>query len=138
MAEEKKSIFGYKTVDFHAHAFPDKIAEKAAQNLETYYHMPLVSKGHFDTLLQKAEAANIDKLVILSTATKPEQVENVNNYLASLAEQSPERLVAFGTIHPGYANYKEEMRRIKALGLRGIKLHADFQGFDRSRDAPDL
>lgn len=130
MAEEKKSIFGYKAIDFHAHAFPDKIAEKAAQNLETYYHMPLVSKGHFDTLLQKAEAANIDKLVILSTATKPEQVENVNNYLASLAEQYPERLVAFGTIHPGYANYKEELRRVKSLGLRGIKLHADFQGFD--------
>ncbi len=50
--------------------------------------MPLVSKGHFDTLLQKANAANIDKLVILSTATKPAQVENVNSYLASLVEET--------------------------------------------------
>lgn len=130
MTQDKKSIFGYKTVDFHAHAFPDKIAEKAAQNLETYYDMPLVSKGHFDTLLQKANAANIDKLVILSTATKPAQVENVNSYLASLVEENPDQLVGFGTIHPGYADYKNELRRVKKLGLRGIKLHADFQGFD--------
>lgn len=130
MTQDKKSIFGYKTVDFHAHAFPDKIAEKAAQNLETYYDMPLVSKGHFDTLLQKANAANIDKLVILSTATKPAQVENVNSYLASLVEENPGQLVGFGTIHPGYADYKNELRRVKELGLRGIKLHADFQGFD--------
>lgn len=129
MAQDKKSIFGYKTVDFHAHAFPDKIAEKAAQNLETYYDMPLISKGHFKTLMEKADAANIDKLVILSTATKPEQVENVNTYVASLVEADPGRLVGFGTIHPGYANYKEELRRVKSLGLRGIKLHADFQNF---------
>ena len=130
MDSEKKSIFGYKTIDFHAHAFPDKIAEKAAINLENYYKMPLVSKGHFDVLIDKAKAANIDKLVIHSTATKPEQVENVNNYVSSLMRENKEMLIGFGTIHPDYENYEDELCRIKELGLRGIKIHADFQNFD--------
>lgn len=130
MTQDKKSIFGYKTVDVHAHAFPDKIAEKAVAQLETYYNIPLVSKGYFDTLIDRANEANIDRLVVFSTATKPEQVENVNSYVASLLSIYPNRLIGFGTIHPDYKNYKEELRRAVSLGLRGIKLHADFQNFD--------
>lgn len=127
---DKKSIFGYKTVDFHAHAFPEKIAEKAALNLKDYYHMPLVSKGHFSTLLEKAETANIDKLVIHSVATKPTQVEASNDFAHLLMQKYPDRLIGFGTIHPDYENYKEELVRVKKLGLKGIKLHADFQQFN--------
>ena len=130
MDSEKKSIFGYKTVDFHAHAFADKIAEKAAANLESYYNMPLVSKGHFSVLVERAKKANIDKLVIHSTATKASQVESANNYAASLIKENPDFLIGFGTIHPDYEDYKNELIRIKELGLRGIKIHADFQGFN--------
>jgi len=130
MDSEKKSIFGYKTVDFHAHAFADKIAEKAAENLEVYYKMPLVAKGHFSTLLERAKSAGIDKLVIHSTATKPAQVESANNYALSLIGENPDMLIGFGTIHPDYEDYKTELVRIKELGLRGIKLHADFQDFN--------
>lgn len=129
MASDKKSIFGHKTVDFHAHAFADKIAEKAARNLEQYYDMPLVSTGHFNTLLERASNAGIDKLVVHATATKASQVETVNDYVHSLVSQYPDTLVGFGTIHPDYENYKSELKRVKELGLRGIKLHADFQNF---------
>lgn len=129
MEQDKKSIFGHKTVDFHAHAFADKIAEKAALNLQEYYNMPLVSSGHFDTLLERALKANIDKLVIHATATKASQVENVNDYVHSLASSNPEMLVGFGTIHPDYEDYKKELARVKELCLKGIKLHADFQNF---------
>ena len=114
MKKSKKSIFGYKTVDFHAHAFPDKIAEKAAINLEQYYKMPLISKGHFSVIVDKAKEANIDKLVIHSTATKAAQVENVNDYVASLIhnEEYSDMLIGFGTIHPDYENFKDELCRI--------------------------
>ncbi len=136
MKKSKKSIFGYKTVDFHAHAFPDKIAEKAAINLEQYYKMPLISKGHFSVIVDKAKEANIDKLVIHSTATKAAQVENVNDYVASLIhnEEYSDMLIGFGTIHPDYENFKDELCRIKELGLKGIKLHADFQLFNIDDD----
>lgn len=38
-------------------------------------------------------------------------------------------VIGFGTLHPGYANWEAELQRIKAAGLRGLKLHPDFQGF---------
>lgn len=134
MDNNKKSIFGYKTVDFHAHAFADKIAEKAAQNLEIYYKMPLAADGHFDTLVERAKKANIDKLVIHATATKATQVENVNDFVHSLVTNDPDMLIGFGTIHPDYENYEDELKRIKDMGLKGIKLHADFQDFNLDTD----
>ncbi len=119
----------YKIIDFHAHAFPDKIAQKATLNLKEYYHMEPASEGYFSQLLQTAKAANVSKIVALSTATKPSQVENVNDYLAGLTHQYPDLVIGFGSIHPDYADYKKELGRIKALGLKGIKLHGDFQRF---------
>jgi len=120
----------YKILDFHTHAFPDKIAEKATENLKTYYKIEPVSKGNYDDLLQRAATANVSKIVVHSTATKPSQVINVNSYIGELVQTYPDLLIGFGTIHPLFEDYKTELARIKAIGLKGIKLHSDFQGFD--------
>ena len=32
-------------------------------------------------------------------------------------------------MHPGYEDWESELKRIKAAGIRGIKLHPDFQSF---------
>lgn len=126
----------YRIIDFHAHAFPDKIAEKATLNLKEYYHMEPVSHGYFSELMERADRANIYKMVVLSTATKASQVQSVNDYLASVVDRYPDRCIGFGSIHPDYENYKEEIRRVKQLGLRGIKLHGDFQDF--AYDTPKM
>lgn len=36
-------------------------------------------------------------------------------------------LLSFGGIHPDTSDYKEVLRRICSLGLKGIKLHPDYQ-----------
>lgn len=118
-----------RIVDFHVHAFPDKIAKKAAVNLEEYYHMPLVSEGGFGDILDRAERAGVEKMIIHSTATKAAQVENINNYVSGLVKEKPSLLVGFGTIHPDYTDYRDELQRVVELGLHGIKLHAEFQNF---------
>lgn len=122
-----------KLVDFHAHAFPDKVAKKAAEHLHSYYNMPLVSDGYVSDLIDRARKANVDKVVMHSTATKPSQVESVNDYIASLKNKYS-KIIGFGTIHPEYKNYIDELNRVKRLGLKGIKLHADFQGFKLDSD----
>ncbi len=122
-----------KIVDFHAHAFHDKIAEKAAKNLNEYYGIPLAGNGKFHILLDSMKEHKIDKLVIHATATKPEQVEIINNYVAGLL--TPD-IIGFGTIHPGYGDCEKELDRIKSLGLSGIKLHPIFQGF--AIDTPEM
>ncbi len=115
-----------KVVDFHAHAFHDKIAEKAAQNLNTYYDIPLAGNGMFHILLESMQKNHIDKLIIHATATKPAQVTVINDYVAGLIRPD---IIGFGTLHRDYGAYKEELDRVVSLGLRGIKFHPVFQGF---------
>ena len=122
-----------KIVDFHAHAFHDKIATKAAQNLNTYYGIPLAGDGSFGVLLENAQKSGVDKLVIHATATKASQVETINDYVAGLITKD---IIGFGTIHPDYPDYAKELARLKGMGLRGIKLHPIFQGF--AVDAPAM
>ena len=115
-----------KIVDFHAHAFHDKIAEKAAVNLNHYYGIPLAGNGKFDILLSSMKEHKIDKLVIHATATKAEQVTVINDYVSSLVR---ENIIGFGTMHQDFAEYEAELERVKSLGLSGIKFHPIFQGF---------
>ncbi|MBR7163853.1 MAG: amidohydrolase family protein [Clostridia bacterium] len=115
-----------KVVDFHAHAFHDKIAEKAAKNLENYYKIPLAGNGRFYVVTNSMKEHQIDKLVVHATATKKEQVEVINDYVAGLLTED---IIGFGTLHQDYEDFENELDRMKALGLRGIKFHPIFQGF---------
>ena len=116
-----------KIVDFHAHAFHDKIAEKAANNLNDYYGIPLAGDGHFEHILKSMEDNKISKMVIHATATSAKQVEMTNDFVSSLT--GPD-IIGFGTIHYDYKKIGKELDRIEELGLRGIKLHPIFQGFN--------
>lgn len=115
-----------KIVDFHAHAFHDSIAVKAAQNLNTYYGLPLAADGHFSHLRDSMEHNHIDRLVIHATATKPSQVHTINQFVSSL---TTDHIFGFGTLHYACADLDAELDWIEAHGLKGIKLHPIFQGF---------
>ncbi len=115
-----------KVVDFHAHAFHDKIAEKAALNLNHYYGIPLAGNGRFCYLTESMKENHITKMVVHATATKPEQVETINDYVAGLISTD---IIGFGTLHPGYPTLAKELERLISLGLRGLKFHPVFQGF---------
>lgn len=123
-----------RIVDFHVHAFADKIAVKAAENLRDYYNMPLVGDGKFDTVLERAKQINIDKMVIHAVATKAKQTTVINDYVSSVAKKYPDKIVGFATIHRDFDEYKEEILRIKDMGLKGIKLHNVFQNFNIDDD----
>lgn len=116
-----------KIVDFHAHAFHDKIAEKAAKNLNVYYGIPLAGNGTFNVLLEDAKAHQIDTIVVHATATKPQQVPVINDYVSTLVSDG---IVGFGTLHPDYEDNAAEFERLITLGLRGLKFHPVFQGFN--------
>ncbi len=118
----------YKIFDIHTHIFPDNIAKKAVTNLGEYYGVPMFSEGTL-TELEKWSAAEprIKKCLIHSTATRPSQVRSVNDYVASVINS---KYLGFGTVHPDYDDIEGEINRILEIGLRGIKLHPDFQGFN--------
>lgn len=117
-------------IDAHAHIYPDKIAEKAIAGIGGFYGMKVDYDGTLGALLREGEAAGVDKFIVQSVATVPEQVLAINNFISGCVEKYPDKLIGFGAMHPDYAGIAEETERIISLGLKGIKLHSDFQGFD--------
>jgi predicted TIM-barrel fold metal-dependent hydrolase len=116
-------------IDFHAHIYPDKIAEKAVVNIGEFYKIPMQRKGTVEDLLESGRRGGIDRFVVFSAAAVPEQVRSINNYIASVCGEHPE-FTGFGTLHAATENPEEEIERIISLGLRGIKLHPDMQHFN--------
>lgn len=115
--------------DIHTHAFHPKIAHKAVAHLNAAYGLSCEGDGTIGHLLEQESSIGIEKVVLLCAATTPSQVIPANNYALTLQRSHPEHVIAFGTFHPGYARWEEELARLERNGIRGIKLHPDFQGF---------
>ncbi len=116
-------------IDAHAHVYPEKISDAAVQSIADFYDIPVVNNGTLKNLLQKGDEAGIDKFLIHSVATVPAQVPNINNFLASCLREYPDRLIGFMAMHPQYEDIPGEIERAMKLGMKGIKLHPDFQKF---------
>ncbi len=115
-------------IDFHTHAFPESIAQKAIEKL-SYASGGLTpnTNGTFFDLKRLLKESGIDKAVVLSIATNAKQQTNVNNFAASINDGKD--IFAFGSVFPDAPDALEELERIKSLGLKGVKLHPDYQGF---------
>ncbi|MCL1822820.1 MAG: amidohydrolase [Oscillospiraceae bacterium] len=115
-------------IDFHTHAFADEIAERAMARLYETASDDSPEKpctdGTAGGLREKLKACGINYGVMLPIATKPTQQKTINNWAAS---ENKGNLIAFGTVHPDAPDIAEELGRIKELGLKGIKLHPDYQ-----------
>lgn len=117
-------------IDAHAHIFPDKIADKAAEGIGGFYNITAKYDGTLGMLLEQGTAAGVDKFLVQSVATVPEQVRSINNYISECVLRYPDRLIGFGAMHPDFEDIAGETERIISLGLKGIKLHSDFQRFN--------
>ena len=124
----------YKIIDAHAHIFPGKIAVKASSNIGQFYHIPMRYDGTPHTLIENGSRIGVSKYLVCSTATKPDQVESINDFVAEKCGQYPQ-FFGFATLHPAYHNIERELDRVQEKGLHGIKLHPDFQHF--YIDAPE-
>ena len=116
------------TIDFHAHCFPPAIAAKAIPQLASHSgaRAPYYD-GTSDGLLALMDSAGIDKSVVANIATNPKQQRSVNNFAISLLDHPS--FIPFGSVHPDAPDALDELRRLKDAGIKGIKLHPDYQGF---------
>ncbi len=115
-------------IDFHTHIFPDKIAAKTIEALERKAGLTAATDGTLNGLLASMREGGVDLSVILPVITKPSQFETINTFAAGVNEKYAGTLLSFGGIHPDSEDYKAELNRIKELGLKGIKIHPDYQG----------
>ena len=125
----RKRESGLKRIDFHTHIYPDKIALKASRSVGEFYHMSMCYDGSVSMLLRLGERYGIDRFVVHPVATEAAQVRPVNDYTALMVRTYPDRFTGFATILPGFEDAAGEIDRAVSLGLRGIKLHPDFQKF---------
>ncbi|WP_300161344.1 amidohydrolase family protein [Solidesulfovibrio sp.] len=115
-------------IDIHTHAYHPKIADKVLAQLEGHYGIPPVGTGQIDDLLARAKAAGLDKVVVHNAATAPAQVVPANNWAIRIHRENP-AIISFGTLHPDFPDFERELERLWRNGIKGIKFHADFQGF---------
>ena len=109
-------------IDFHTHAFNEKIVEKALASLTAH------GNGTVQSLVDIQRQNGVDLSIVCNIATKPTQHKVVNDFAASIQAQTP-YAIGFGSVHPLAEDALDELDRIKALGLKGVKLHPDYQRF---------
>jgi predicted TIM-barrel fold metal-dependent hydrolase len=119
----------YPVIDCHCHIYPSKIARKAVDGIGDFYDINMHEDGTAEDMLKKGKEAGITHFMIFSVATKPSQTESINKFIASEADRSGGIMSGLGTIHPDSADLKGDIERIIDLGLKGVKIHPDFQGF---------
>lgn len=116
-------------IDAHAHIFPDKIAEKAVEGIGSFYDLKMRFDGKVSTLLDIGARVGVDKFIVQSVATTPAQVQHINDFIAESVRQYPDKLIGFCTIHPDFPDIEGEIDRAEKMGLKGVKIHPDFQRF---------
>ncbi len=122
-------------VDIHTHSFPDKIARGAVDHLSKEAHIVPHTGGTNEELLSSMDRAGIDLSVVMPVATNPEQVVKVNdsslrNNEKYYYERHDRRIMSFGCMHPLFADYRSELKRLSERGIKGIKIHPVYQETD--------
>ena len=120
-------------IDFHTHAFPDQIAPMAIQALEKKGNVKAYLDGTVDDLLSSMDRAGIERSVVCSIATRPEQFHPILNWSQSIKS---ERIIPLPSVHPRDPEAMAHLVEIKDQGFIGLKMHPYYQDF--LLDDPEL
>ena len=127
----------YRIFDAHCHIYPEAIAQKAVEGIDRFYdHIPF---NHYDgttaMLLRVGREAGISHFLVHSVATVPRQVSSINRFIASEVASSGGAFTGLGAMHPDSEHPEQDFDELVNLGLKGVKLHPDFQRFEA--DSPE-
>lgn len=112
-------------IDFHTHTFPDELAVKTIPYLEKMGGFIARTNGTIKGLESSMVKANIDLSILLPVVTNPKQTLKINN--CAIENNKLDKFISFGGMHPDFELYEEELKRLKDNGIKGIKLHPDYQ-----------
>lgn len=118
-----------RILDFHAHAFPDAIAPAAMRMLNAAVEQEYAAclDGTLGDLLRSMDACGIEKAVLASIATRPQQFQSILDWSISIASG---RIIPFPSVHPADPDFAAHVDAIAEAGFKGIKLHPYYQDFD--------
>lgn len=116
-----------RIIDFHTHLFPGKVAARAVSHMYAYSRIPYRLDGDAAGLCREMRETGVELSVNLPVCTNPGKAGSLNAFAAKVAESR--HIISFGCAHPLQKDWKETIRGFRALGLRGLKLHNDYQDF---------
>lgn len=115
-------------IDVHAHTYPEKIVKKVRERMESVSGSRIDDEGTPEGLVKSMEKTGIDYSVFLPVATNPGQVGKLNAQAIQAVELYGDRgFLSFAAIHPDTPNMREVLQGIKNAGLKGVKIHPDYQ-----------
>lgn len=115
-------------IDFHTHAFPEQIAPRAIRKLSFEGGgLQPQAEGTLASLKAMMKQDGVSRSVVHAIATNPRQQRAVNTFAIEIDRD--ESITAFGSVHPDAPDALEELERIHAAGLKGVKFHPEYQQF---------
>lgn len=120
-------------IDFHTHAFPDQIAAMAIGSLEKKGNVKAYLDGTVAGLTASMDRAGIERSVVCSIATRPEQFRPILDWSATIRSG---RIIPLPSIHPRDPKRSRHLEEIKEHGFIGLKMHPYYQDF--YLDDPEL
>lgn len=121
-------------IDTHVHVFPDRLAASAVPAISGAASLDAAHDGTVTGLLALMGRAGVSRSVVLPVATKASQVRSINDWVSGLDSDA---IVPFGAIHPDMPDAEDELERLAALGLFGVKMHPEYQAFRPDDDRLD-
>lgn len=119
----------YPIIDAHCHIYPDKIADKAVEGIGRFYDLSMYYDGRYSTLVDYGSKIGVKHYVIFSVATTPKQVHSINTFISDTVKASDGLMTGLGALHPDSEDIQGDIEEIISLGLKGVKMHPDFQKF---------
>lgn len=115
-------------IDFHTHAFPDKIAKKTIDMLYDMCNRIYTpcSDGSLQGLKNNMQKFGVDLSVVQPIVTNPKQTKSINEWAATITEGN---VISFGGVSPYSDDYKRDIDFVCSLGLKGLKFHVEYQDF---------
>ncbi len=118
-----------RIADVHAHIFPDKIAAKVSDALCEFYNTPIAHIPYVQELLDAEAQAGVSMIAGCGSATNAHQVPSLNAFVAQSVRDVP-NMIGLGSLYPTMEGWEPELERMVAMGLKGVKIHPDFQKVD--------
>ncbi len=115
-----------KIIDFHTHAFPDRIADKTVATVADNGNVVPCLDGKISSLLDSMDKNGIEQSVLCAIATRPSQFDNIMKWSHQIAS---DRFIMFPSVHPDDPLALEHISAVADEGFKGIKMHPYYQGF---------
>lgn len=111
--------------------FPDRIAPHAIAKLTesaSAYGMSPVTDGTAAATRAIMKEWGISRAVFCAVATNEHQTHSVNNFAVSFL--GDDLFTPFASVLPCAESALDEVKRVHALGVKGIKIHPEYQNFE--------